>query len=44
MTEPMKCADCGNRIKVTIEPYGPSGKIAVFTCRKCGISYDADID
>jgi hypothetical protein len=43
MGQPMTCADCDSRIKVTIEPYG-KGNMAVFTCPKCGISYDTNID
>ena len=43
MSQPMTCADCDSLIKVTIEPYG-AGKMAVFTCKNCGISYDTNID
>jgi len=43
MSQPMTCDDCDSQIKVTIEPYG-KGNMAVFTCPKCGISYDTNID
>ena len=43
MGQPMTCADCDKPIKVTIEPYG-SGRMAVFSCKECGISYDTNID
>ena len=43
MGQPMTCADCDNLIKVTIEPNG-ARRMAVFTCKNCGISYDANID
>lgn len=43
MSQPMTCIDCDSNIKVTIEPYGP-GKMVVFSCPKCGISYDTNLD
>jgi transcription elongation factor Elf1 len=43
MGQPMTCAECNGLIKVTIEPRELI-KLAVFTCRKCGIRYDTHID
>ena len=43
MGQPMTCDDCDNPIKVTIEPYG-MGRMAVFNCKVCGVSYDTNID
>jgi hypothetical protein len=43
MGQPMMCAECDGLIKVTIEPRELI-KLAVFTCRKCGIRYDTHID
>jgi len=37
------CDNCDAVTTVTIEPYG-SGKMAVISCPKCGISYDTNLD
>lgn len=41
--QPMTCDDCDSPIKVTIEPYG-AGRMAVFNCKECGVSYDTNVD
>lgn len=43
MGQPMMCQECNGSIRVTIEPAG-STKLVVFTCRKCGTSYNTNID
>lgn len=43
MSQPMTCQECNGSIRVTIKP-GVVGRMVIFTCRKCGISYDTNID
>lgn len=43
MGQPMACVECNGSIEVTIDNR-VAGRLAIFTCRKCGIKYDTHID